>query len=81
MEIVLECPAEHILEARRFVVEQMEQPIPGLTVPVVAEAEVGYRWGEKHGLSADGTVRISEEVRSHHTEFIQLLEKGGVKIV
>ena len=77
-ELVFEVPIEHVREAVPFVIDQMEIPVPGLDVPIVAEAEVGHRWGEKHEIN-DGTVLVVD--KEHHPEFIRRLEQGGINVV
>jgi len=51
-ELVIECPREEVQATARVIKQAMESAYE-LSIPLVAEAKVGEKWGEQQPLHID----------------------------
>ena len=79
-EIVTETPAESLIHNARYIKQAMEVEIPGFDIPILAECDVGYRWGEKRGITfTDNGIKV--KVKPTDEELVRRLEMAGAEIV
>lgn len=79
-EIVSETTAESLIQNARYVKSAMEIKIDGFDIPITAECDVGYRWGEKRGITFTES-GIQVVVKETDEELIRRLEMAGAEII
>ena len=77
-EIVCESPVSSLAENLKYIHKTMELDINGFDIPIIAECQIGLRWGDKKDIvfTPDGKVKVL--LKDSDTELIKRLEKSSL---
>jgi DNA polymerase I-like protein with 3'-5' exonuclease and polymerase domains/5'-3' exonuclease len=71
-ELVIECPKATLQQCLSAICADMEQPIPGLSVPMVADCSFGPNWGTQYEVGNRPTQAVIDEALAKFEVQVQL---------